>query len=187
MFQERPHVKFLPTVGIQTAHFEESTKRHTGVLTCNQHKVDVTAGLQVLMQCGSLASLNNDTHPDRLTAIQSRGVAFEGRVMTPRHSHASQLMREAATRLMRPRKGHTLKHFHTGHTNGLPGSRQRTAALLYNRYTDEQGTVRILAGQHSHPQIQRSRIDFTFEKKPARRETEPLLASIEFHATFARG
>ena len=48
---------------------------------------------------------------DRLTAIQSRGVAFEGRVMTPRHSHASQLMREAATRLMRLRKGHTLKHF----------------------------------------------------------------------------
>ena len=82
-----------------------------GVLTCNQHNVDVTAGLQVLMQCGSLVSLNNDAHSDRLTAIQSRGVAFEGRVMTPRHSHASQLMREAATRLMRPRKGHTLKHF----------------------------------------------------------------------------
>ena len=37
-------VKILPTVGIQTAHFEGSTKRHTGVLTCNQHKVDVTAG-----------------------------------------------------------------------------------------------------------------------------------------------
>ena len=47
--------------------------------------------------------LNNDTHSDRLTAIQSRGVAFEGRVMTPRHSNASQFMREAATRLMRPR------------------------------------------------------------------------------------
>ena len=38
-----------------------------GVLTCNQHNVDVTAGLQVLMQCGSLVSLNNDTHSDRLT------------------------------------------------------------------------------------------------------------------------
>ena len=28
-----------------------------GVLTCNQHNVDVAAGLQVLMQCGSLVSL----------------------------------------------------------------------------------------------------------------------------------
>ena len=134
-----------------------------------------------------IPGIKNDTHSDRLTATQSRGVAFEGRVMTPRHSHASQLMREAATRLMCTMRGRTLKHFHTGHTNGPRDSRQRTAALLYNRYTDEQGTVRILAGQYSQPQTERSRIDFTFEKKPARRETEPLLASIEFHATFARG
>ena len=44
-----------------------------------------------------------------LTAIQSRGVAFEERVMTHRHPHASRLMREAASRLVRLAKSHTFK------------------------------------------------------------------------------
>ena len=48
--------------------------------------------------------------------------------MTYRHSHASRLMRETCSRLMRPRKDHLLKHFQR---------RQRTTAVLCDRNTDE--------------------------------------------------
>ena len=42
---------------------------------------------------------------------ESGGVAVERRVVTHRRTHLSRLVREAASRLMRPRKGHALKHF----------------------------------------------------------------------------
>ena len=80
-----------------------------GVLTCNQHDVDVTAGLQVLIQCGS-------------------PVVFKERVMTCHYSVASWLMRETDSRLMRPREDHSLKHVE---------HRQCTTAVFCNRNTDE--------------------------------------------------
>ena len=49
-------------------------------------------------------------HDEEVARHQCRGVAVEGRVVTHRLIHASRLMREAASRLMRPRKGNTLKH-----------------------------------------------------------------------------
>ena len=76
--QERPHVKFLPIVGIQTAHFEESKKRHTGVLTCNQHNVDVYRRFASTHAMWIPGIFKQRYALDRLTAIQSRGVAFEG-------------------------------------------------------------------------------------------------------------
>ena len=69
---------------------------------------------QVLLLCGSLVSSNNDTRTHSpncaLTAIQSLGVAVERRVVTHRLTHASRRVREAASRLMRPRKGHADQH-----------------------------------------------------------------------------
>ena len=46
---------------------EGSTSGTYGVFICNQHNVDVTAGLEVHIQRGSPVSLNNNTHSDPST------------------------------------------------------------------------------------------------------------------------
>ena len=80
-----------------------------GVLTCNQHNVGVTAGLQVFMQRGSPGIFKQRYS---LRSIR-QGVAFERRVMTHSHLHASRHRRETDSHHMHPRRGHTLKHFST--------------------------------------------------------------------------
>ena len=42
----------------------------------------------------------------------SKVTGAQGRVVTHRHTHALRLVRETVSRVMRPRKSHTLKHFH---------------------------------------------------------------------------
>ena len=109
VFEKRPHTKFLPTVGIQTAHVERSTKRHIWCPHLQLTYVDVTASLQVLIPHGS---------PVFLLGFIYQVVACTGHVMTYRHSRASRLMRETDSRLMRPRKDHSLNFSDIGRTNG---------------------------------------------------------------------
>ena len=74
-----------------------------GVLTCIQHNVDVTAGLQY--------SCNVDPQylqTTILTRIHSSRCGFEWRVMTHRHSYASRLMRETASRHMIEERPHII-------------------------------------------------------------------------------
>ena len=109
MFEERPHRKFLPTVGIQTAHEERSSQRHKWCpnlqsTQCWRYRrfasTHATWILGIFNQRYSLGSIR-------------KGVAFERRVMTHRHFHASRHRRETDARHMHPRRGHTLKHFST--------------------------------------------------------------------------
>ena len=104
VFEKRPHTKFLPTVGIQTAHVERSTKRH---MWCPH--------LQLTQVCKY--SYHMDLQFFFLGFIY-QVVACTEHVMTYRHSRPSRLMRETYSRLMRPRKDHSLNFSDIGRTNG---------------------------------------------------------------------
>ena len=109
MFEERPHRKCLPKVGIQTAHEEGSSKRRKWCpnlqsTQCWRYRrfasIHATWIPGIFKQRYSLRSIR-------------QGVAFERLVMAHRHLHASQHRRETDSHHMHPRRGHTLKHFST--------------------------------------------------------------------------
>ena len=87
------------------------------------------------------------------SAFENRGqpaskvTGAQGCVVMHRHTHASRLVREAASRLMRPRKGHTIKLFlHWAYKRPTWKRTTKTAHMVFLTCDQHNHNVDVTAG-----------------------------------------